>query len=607
MAIDADLSWRKCPTCGYLVPAQQTVCSRCANASGSIDPKPAPIPPDEPAPRTAPDVTRPMTRPALSLASSDATHPLNPKAAEEAPEPTARPDAAFDASWSAPVRVGSGLLPPAPPRPAASGGDTGSWRRISLVVLAALVALALVAGLLRVTVFADADAPLHWDARLGDLPATVARLRGLRFVHPVPVRAVSQDRFVKEQALGSTKTTKRERVAADRLAATFRALGLVSGPVDLIQAARTAQENRVLAFYDPDRKEIVIRGGTRRLDAPHRVVLAHELTHVLQDQHFDLNAMQARVRHAPGQASDALRGFVEGDAVRIEQKYLSGLSKADRASFRRWERRSTSAADAATKSVPAVLSVTQSAPYVFGPSTVKVVAADGGNGAVDRVFRDGVFTQKVFVEPTASLTEPAPEALARPRLAAGEKAVGRSQELGAFDLYLLLGAHGDAGAALAAADGWKGGRYVTVRHGGDTCVRATVVGTSAGATRAIETELRSWSGSLPAGTAEVRRRGVTIAVHSCDPGATSSLAWPDAGISQAANLLAAHNELEAGLVKQSTAAGVPVRFARCAALELVRSPQLTVLLSLPEDQVTSKQVQQAVEDAAPAVRDACGL
>ena len=49
----------------------------------------------------------------------------------------------------------------------------------------------------------------------------------------------------------------------------------------------------MLAFYDPDAKEVVIRGGTKFLDVPHRVVLAHELTHVLQDQHFDLNRLEA--------------------------------------------------------------------------------------------------------------------------------------------------------------------------------------------------------------------------------------------------------------------------------------------------------------------------
>jgi len=177
----------------------------------------------------------------------------------------------------------------------------------------------------------------------------------------------------------------------------------------------------VLAFYDPDAKEVVIRGGTRTLDVPHRVVLAHELTHVLQDQHFDLNRLEDAVRRAPGQSPQALRAVIEGDANRIEKKYLSGLSSNDRADFRAWEREGSQGADSATADVPAVISVLQSAPYAFGPLALQVVTADGGNGAVDRVFEHGVFTQQLFVEPSASFTEPAPEPIAAPKAAAGEK------------------------------------------------------------------------------------------------------------------------------------------------------------------------------------------
>jgi hypothetical protein len=44
---------------------------------------------------------------------------------------------------------------------------------------------------------------------------------------------------------------------------------------------------------------------------------------------------------------------------------------------------------------------------------------------------------------------------------------------------------------------------------------------------------------------------------------------------------------------------------KCAALELVRSPQLALVLSLPEDQITPAMVRDATEAAAPGVRDAC--
>ena len=48
-----------------------------------------------------------------------------------------------------------------------------------------------------------------------------------------------------------------------------------------------------------------------------RVTLAHELTHVLQDQHFDLE----RLADPDFDRADELRAMAEGDAGRIEDAY----------------------------------------------------------------------------------------------------------------------------------------------------------------------------------------------------------------------------------------------------------------------------------------------
>jgi hypothetical protein len=502
-------------------------------------------------------------------------------------------------------------VPPPPPSPddrvpGVPHGGAG-FRRPGLVVAAIVVGVAIVGAGLAATVFRSSDYPSHWDPRLGDLPATVARLRGLDFAHPVPVRYEPAAKFVKERALGTARLSAAGRRAARRATESLRAVGLVSGKVDLVAAARKSSRSRVLAFYDPDAEEVVIRGGTRHLDVPHRVVLAHELTHVLQDQHFDLGRLERDVRRAPGQSAQALRAVIEGDASRIEDRYVDDLSRNDRDVYRAWQLKGANEADRATADVPAVLSVLQSAPYAFGPVVLRVVTADGGNGAVDRVFEHGVFTQELFVEPTASLTEPPPEPIAAPKLAAGEKAVGKPDELGAFDLYLLLASRLDGSDAYVAASEWSGGRMRTVRADGQTCVRGVVTASTATGGDEIRRDLQRWTTGLPAGMATVAGSGRTVTLRSCDPGSGAGLTSPDAAIARAQNLLVAHNELEVSLVRQTKEAGVPLRVAKCAALELVRSPQLAPLLALPEDQISADAVRSAISAAAPAVRETCGL
>jgi Zn-dependent peptidase ImmA (M78 family) len=83
-----------------------------------------------------------------------------------------------------------------------------------------------------------------------------------------------------------------DRSEAQREESVFRALGFIGGNVDLLRGIDTAQSSETLAFYDPDRKEVIVRGTT--LDVAHQVTVAHELTHVLQDQHFNLPKLQQR-------------------------------------------------------------------------------------------------------------------------------------------------------------------------------------------------------------------------------------------------------------------------------------------------------------------------
>jgi hypothetical protein len=109
--------------------------------------------------------------------------------------------------------------------------------------------------------------------------------------------------------------------------------GLIGGDVDLGQAVNDAQAGNVIALYDPESKKIMVRGnGPFTVET--RVTLAHELTHVLQDQALrSAEARQGRGR-LEDRSSDALTGLIEGDAERIEKKYLAEQSAADRASTR---------------------------------------------------------------------------------------------------------------------------------------------------------------------------------------------------------------------------------------------------------------------------------
>jgi hypothetical protein len=92
-------------------------------------------------------------------------------------------------------------------------------------------------------------------------------------------------------------------------------MGMVEGKLDLLAKVNQLAAASTLAFYDFTKKEIVIPGQT--LDVEQRVTLAHELTHTLDDEHFNLTKVR---KVGDKYDTDAVTALVEGDAVSVENK-----------------------------------------------------------------------------------------------------------------------------------------------------------------------------------------------------------------------------------------------------------------------------------------------
>jgi hypothetical protein len=75
-----------------------------------------------------------------------------------------------------------------------------------------------------------------------------------------------------------------------------------------------------LAFYNQKTKEISVRGT--KLDVSHDVTIVHELTHALQDQHFDLRAFEEV--DPMSDESVARSALAEGDATLVMTSFLAG-------------------------------------------------------------------------------------------------------------------------------------------------------------------------------------------------------------------------------------------------------------------------------------------
>jgi hypothetical protein len=526
-----------------------------------------------------------------------------------ADDPRSQPDDEGDVasvSFAAPPLMPAPAPPPPPPMPAAPpawGDPVAIWRpapapwtpprrRLSFLQMLAVGVVFLVIGAGAVALVVRpwaSEYPSEWDPRVRSIASDVERARGLEFEHPVEVHFLSEAEF-EERLTGGESLAEADRAAIAQGAAELRALGLVAGGVDVFEASRDASATGTLAFYDPDAEEVFVRGEV--VDVAHEVTLAHELTHVLQDQHFDIRALEERAFTSDAGDSSALAALIEGDATRIEDDYLRGLSAAERGEYDAQIRNERERIGADTVTTPPILLFQLGAPYTFGPYTVRVLLAEGGNAAVDAALEGPAPSARMFLEPGVLDATDGPE----PVLPDGVRALGTSEPFSAFDAFVVLGARGPAHEALRAADAVTAGNYATYEGtGGTNCIQVAM-GTRGTAARAtLATAFRRWAATMPG--AAVADTGNAVRVTSCDPGAQGS-GPAEADVRDAETLLALRGELTAAFAEE----GLPADRARCAARVLAGRTDLFPIFLLED---LAPDQQSAVADAARLSAQTC--
>ena len=429
--------------------------------------------------------------------------------------------------------------------------------------------------------------PDRWDPRVVDLAAFVENERGLRFDHPVPVDFLTAEQYSQRTRVDESDLTSGDRRMIEEGTAPLRALGLVPADFDPVESANDLSDTATVAFYDPLTERIAVRGTDMTTDL--RVTLAHELVHVLQDQHFDLEEMLADVDPTGDQLTGYL-ALIEGDATRIQQAYIRSLPTDERDSYLDDADQSAGDAEEQLGTIPGVLVAMEGAPYALGPWLVELIAADGGNSAVDEAFDDPPTTTEQMVDPRSYFSGQSAHDVAAPAVPSGGEQVGQDDRLGALPLFLLLSERIDPLDALSAVDGWGGDAYVVYASGGKTCMDLAVEGDSARDGQELLGALQAWASAGPTGAAQVRSDGGLALVSTCEPGAG---ARPPSAALDALTLPAVRAQVM--LAAGGTAGDVDQAFG--AADCFVRAVPLDTLVQANESAEPSADVMSAIDRA----------
>jgi hypothetical protein len=360
------------------------------------------------------------------------------------------------------------------------------------------------------------DHPDDWDPRVSDIVSFVERERGLDFEHPVQVDFLADEEFTADVQTSEADLTDEDRESIENAEAVLRALGLIEDDVDLFEQQNELVGEGTLAYYDPETETIRVRGTELTPDV--RVTLAHELTHALQDQSFDLEAVEESVDE------DVLlpyRTVVEGDATLVENAYRDEeLTAADRDQHA--DAADEQVDEEALAKIPPVLIAFFQAPYALGPSFTSIVKEAEGTPGLNELIETPPESELQLLDPQAYFDDDLPEPVDMPPVPDGAEVVDDG-EFGALSWYIVLASRVDPTRALAAVDGWAGDQYVSYADQGKVCVAARFRGSDDEAARTMRTMLDEWASSMPSGAATVTSiDGRTVAIESCDPGEASA-------------------------------------------------------------------------------------
>jgi len=345
---------------------------------------------------------------------------------------------------------------------------------------AAFVALALAAGCTRGRIVHDgrvnADA---LAAIVRDLPA----IRGLAFTRPVPALALRPDdvaAWVRRDIDLSYPGDDLERVTS-----VYQRLGLLPAGVALRAVLEELYRGQIAAFYDPRSKQLVVAtealgagGPAVRLlsllwghDLVGELLVGHELTHALQDQHWGLPTEPEPLANAQGDRLLARRALLEGDATLAGFAYVQ-RGTPSRDTIDRIERQLHVIAPTLAKEyprVPEIIRTSLAFEYDAGTAFAGWALAEGGWTEVDRAQADPP-------ESTEQVLHPARYFGVRDRPL--EISLGGTEEteaagwrrvledtLGELTIRVLARRARTEEAAAAVGDGWGGDRLRALRRG----------------------------------------------------------------------------------------------------------------------------------------------
>jgi len=301
--------------------------------------------------------------------------------------------------------------------------------------------------------------PVVSEGAYDEVEARVRALRGLDSVREV--ERVTFTRYRLEGYLNDWYRAEEHRAEMETLEELYRVLGLIDEEYDLVEGEIAMLREDVAGLYDTGTQEIYLVMDRYTSDLLLELTFAHEFTHALQDQNFDLGSLDER--SATTDSRLALQALIEGDASLVMVEYafrhlfemsfdrsdlLQAIQQVEQGEYR---------------DAPSVVRQTAWFPYEQGVVFAAALVERGGWPQLNKALRNPPQTTEQVMHPDKYLAgeggNPPEVGNLLDVLGAGWKEVSRDV-LGELFIRVYLERELDSEEALMAGEGWEGDRAV---------------------------------------------------------------------------------------------------------------------------------------------------
>ncbi len=304
----------------------------------------------------------------------------------------------------------------------------------------------------------------------------VSQIRGLKLL--ASVKSGAKSRAEIEQMVIKNFEEETTPAELDAEFKTLVAFGLVPKDFKYREFLIKLLTEQIAGFYDPRKKEFHL-ADWNPLELQ-KTVMAHELTHALQDQHFDLQRFD-KWPDGDGDREMAIHALIEGDATALMIDYMlkpmgMNVTKIPKAMLEQMNAEGNAPGMEVINAAPNAIRESLTFPYLNGLGfAYDLLKAQGWDG-VSKAYKNLPQSTEQILHPAKYLTNELPVKVelsdVSVTLGTGWKRISFDVN-GEFGYYLVLAEYLDKTIARKAAEGWGGDQYALYENAAKT--RTTLV------------------------------------------------------------------------------------------------------------------------------------